>query len=134
MMKFLRVLAINCLIGLIQMSTVWVSAGIVLGLACTYSHTIAELLRVSPEQEYMLHNGGLISLIAFAIDGFYINLMLVFPISLAVTLGLDGKIAYTQTLAKSQRGRDFVERLKSLDAALSAALRKLFERRSEEDL
>lgn len=122
MIKFLRVLAINCLICLVVMSICWTSSGTVIGIACMYSPAVEELFRLSPEQKLLLDNRDVIG---FAIERIDILLMMVFPYALVITLSLDGKIAYTQTLAKSQRGREFVERIKSLDESFGRALRKL---------
>jgi hypothetical protein len=122
MIKFSKVLAINCLICLAIGSIAWVSTGIIIGLACTYSLTVEELFKLSTKDKLLLDNGDTIG---FAFDGIEILLMMIFPYTLVVTLSLGGKIAYTQTLAKSQRGREFVERVKSLDESFSKALRKL---------
>ncbi len=121
-MKFSKVLAINCLICAVVMSIAWVSAGLVMGFACIYSPTVEELLRLSPDDKIILDNGNVIG---FAVERIDILLMMIFPYALVITLSLNGKIAYTQTLAKSQRGREFVERIKSLDESFGRALRKL---------
>ena len=122
MIKNLKVLAINCLICLVLQSIVWVSSGIVIGLACMYSPTVEDLFRLSLKDKLILNDGNVIG---FAVRDIKILLMMVFPYALAVTLGLKGRIAYSQTLAKSQRGREFVERIKSLDESFGRTLRKL---------
>jgi hypothetical protein len=122
MMKFLKVLAINCLICLAVGSIAWVSTGIVIGFACIYSSAVAELFKLSTKDKLLLDNGDTIG---FAFDGIEILLMMIFPYALVVTLSLGGKIAYTQTLAKSQRGREFVEQIKSLDESFGRTLHKL---------
>jgi hypothetical protein len=121
-MKFLKVLAINCLICSIVMSIAWMSTGLITGVACIYSPTVEDFFKLSPEDKILVNNRDLIGL---AIGGFEILLMMIFPYALVLTLSLDGRIAFTQTLAKSQRGREFVERIKSLDASFGRALRKL---------
>ena len=99
------------------------SAGLIIGVACIYSPTVAELFNLSPEDKLLVaHRDS----IGFAVGGLEILLMMIFPYALVITLSLDGRIAYTQTLAKSQRGREFVERIKSLDESFGRALRKLF--------
>ena len=122
MIKTLKVLAINCLICLAVGSIVWVLTGIVIGFACMYSPTVEDLFKLSSNDKLILNNGNVIG---FAVGGIEILLMMIFPYALAVTLGLKGRIAYSQTLAKSQRGREFVERIKSLDESFGKTLRKL---------
>jgi hypothetical protein len=121
-MKFLKSLLVNCLICSVVMSIAWILAGIVTGVACIYSPTVEDLFKLSPDDKIYVDNRDVIGL---AFDGIEILLMMIFPYALVITLSLDGKIAYTQTLAKSQRGREFVERIKSLDESFGKALCKL---------
>lgn len=121
MIKFLKVLAINLLICLIEGTTTWILAGLAIGIACIYNPTIESFFRPSLKHKFFLDNRDLIG---FAFDDIQICLMMIFPCALAVTIGLGGKIAYSQTLHKSQRGREFVERVKSLDTSFGRALRK----------
>jgi hypothetical protein len=123
MVKSLKVLAINCLICAILMSVTWTLSGITIGVACTYIPTVADLFKLSPEDRHILNDGDLIG---FALDGFNILLMMIFPYALVITLSLEGRIAYSQTLAKSQQGRDFIDRIKILDESFGKTLRELF--------
>lgn len=117
-MRFIKSLAINCIIVILLMSTVWVSTGIIAGAILMYNPSLVDTWVTIPENKYMLSHGDLIG---FSISGMvkFVGITF-FPYSLAITWGLQGGIAYTQTLSKSERGREIIKYIKSLDKSLDS--------------